>query len=41
MKKLNKEDYTICIVRLRYGGLPQAARIALKEFEITGFDIKE
>ena len=41
MKKLNKEDYKICIVGLGYVGLPLAARFLLKGFEVTGFDIKE
>ena len=41
MKKLNKEDYKICIVGLGYVGLPLAARFSLKEFNVTGFDIKE
>ena len=41
MKKLNKEDYKICIVGLGYVGLPLAARFSLKGFEVTGFDIKE
>ena len=37
MKKLNKEDYKICIVGLGYVGLPLAARFSLKGFEVTGF----
>jgi len=41
MKKLNKEDYKICIVGLGYVGLPLAARFSLKGFNVTGFDIKE
>jgi UDP-N-acetyl-D-galactosamine dehydrogenase len=41
MKKLNKEDYKICIVGLGYVGLPLAARFSLKGFDVTGFDIKE
>ena len=41
MKKLNKEDYKICIVGLGYVGLPLAARFALKGFNVIGFDIKE
>jgi UDP-N-acetyl-D-galactosamine dehydrogenase len=41
MKKLNKEDYKICIVGLGYVGLPLAERFSLKGFDITGFDIKE
>ena len=41
MKKLNKEDYKICIVGLGYVGLPLAARFSIKGFEVTGFDIKE
>jgi UDP-N-acetyl-D-galactosamine dehydrogenase len=41
MKKLNKEDYKICIVGLGYVGLPLAARFALKGFDVTGFDINE
>ena len=40
MKKLNKEDYKICIVGLGYVGLPLAARFSLKGFDVTGFDIK-
>ena len=41
MKNLSKEDYKICIVGLGYVGLPLAARFSLKEFNVTGFDIKE
>ncbi|MDA0754631.1 MAG: nucleotide sugar dehydrogenase [Proteobacteria bacterium] len=41
MKKLNKEDYKICIVGLGYVGLPLAARFSLKGFDVIGFDIKE
>ena len=41
MKNLNKKDYKICIVGLGYVGLPLAARFSLKEFNVTGFDIKE
>ena len=41
MKKLNKEDYKICIIGLGYVGLPLAARFSLKGFDVTGFDIKE
>ena len=41
MKKLNKEDYKICIVGLGYVGLPLAARFSLKGFDVTGFDINE
>jgi UDP-N-acetyl-D-galactosamine dehydrogenase len=41
MKKLNKEDYKICIVGLGYVGLPLAARFSSKGFDVTGFDIKE
>lgn len=41
MKKLNKEDYKICIVGLGYVGLPLAARFSIKGFDVTGFDIKE
>ena len=41
MKKFNKKDYKICIVGLGYVGLPLAARFALKEFDVIGFDIKE
>ena len=41
MKKLNKEDYKICIVGLGYVGLPLAARFALKGFNVSGFDINE
>jgi UDP-N-acetyl-D-mannosaminuronate dehydrogenase len=37
MKKLNKEDYKICIVGLGYVGLPLAARFSLKGFDVTGF----
>ena len=41
MQNLSKEDYKICIVGLGYVGLPLAARFALKEFSVTGFDINE
>ena len=41
MKKLNKEDYKICIVGLGYVGLPLAARFSKMGFNIIGFDIKE
>jgi len=41
MKKLNKDDYKICIVGLGYVGLPLAARFSLKGFNVIGFDIKE
>jgi UDP-N-acetyl-D-galactosamine dehydrogenase len=41
MKKLNKEDFKICIVGLGYVGLPLAARFSLKGFDVTGFDIKD
>ena len=41
MKKLNKDDYKICVVGLGYVGLPLAARFSLKGFNITGFDIKK
>ena len=41
MKKLNKEDYKICLVGLGYVGLPLAARFSLKGFDVTGFDINE
>ena len=41
MKKLNKEDYKICIVGLGYVGLPLTARFSLKGFDVIGFDIKE
>jgi UDP-N-acetyl-D-galactosamine dehydrogenase len=34
-----KSDFKICIVGLGYVGLPLAARFALKEFDILGFDI--
>ena len=41
MKNLDKEDLKICIVGLGYVCLPLAARFSLKEFDVTGFDIKE
>ena len=41
MKKLNKEDYKICIVGMGYVGLPLAARFSLKGYDVIGFDIKE
>ena len=41
MKKLDKEDFKICIVGLGYVGLPLDARFSLKGFDVTGFDIKE
>ena len=41
MKKLNQEDYKICIVGLGYVGLPLAARFSLKGFDVTGYDINE
>jgi len=38
---LNKSDYKICVVGLGYVGLPLAARFALKEFNVVGFDINK
>jgi UDP-N-acetyl-D-mannosaminuronate dehydrogenase len=39
--KFKKESQKICIVGLGYVGLPLAARFALKEFNVIGFDINE
>jgi len=41
MVTLSKKNFKICIVGLGYVGLPLAARFSLKEFNVTGFDIKE
>ena len=38
---LNKSDYKICVVGMGYVGLPLAARLSLKEFNVVGFDINE
>lgn len=40
-KTLHKEHFKICIVGLGYVGLPLAARLSLKGFDVTGFDIKK
>ena len=37
--KFKKSDYKICIIGLGYVGLPLAARFALKNFNVIGFDI--
>ena len=37
----NKNNFKICVVGLGYVGLPLAARFALKEFDVVGFDINE
>ena len=37
----NKSNFKICVVGLGYVGLPLAARLALKEFDVVGFDINE
>jgi len=37
MKKLNKEDYKICIFGLRYVGIPLATRFLQKGFDVTDF----
>jgi UDP-N-acetyl-D-galactosamine dehydrogenase len=39
MKHFKKEDYKICVVGLGYVGLPLAARLSLKGFDLVGFDI--
>ena len=39
MKHFKKEDYKICIVGMGYVGLPLAARLSLKGFDLVGFDI--
>ena len=39
MKHFKKEDYKICVVGMGYVGLPLAARLSLKGFDLVGFDI--
>ena len=39
MSQLNKSEFNICVVGLGYVGLPLAARFALKNFHVIGFDI--
>ena len=38
---LNKSEFKICVVGLGYVGLPLAARLSLKKFNVVGFDINE
>ena len=41
MKTFKKNDFKICIVGMGYVGLPLAARLVFKNFNVIGFDINE
>jgi UDP-N-acetyl-D-galactosamine dehydrogenase len=39
MKQFNKKEYRVCVVGMGYVGLPLAARLSLKGFDLVGYDV--